>query len=61
MTDPAASPGSPTEQLPARMTKLEARVTKLEAWVETVMKTLAGMQVEPVLCELEQAYKEEDE
>lgn len=41
--------------------ELSARVTKLEAWVEAVMQTLAGMQVEPVLCELERAYKKEGE
>ena len=44
--------------------ELSARVAKLEAWVETVMRTLAGMQVEPVLIELDEArraYDEEDE
>jgi hypothetical protein len=33
---------SETEELPAR-------VAKLEAWVEVVMRTLAGMRVEPSL------------
>lgn len=44
--------------------ELSARVAKLEAWVEVVMRTLAGMQVEPVLIELDKArcaYDEEDE
>jgi hypothetical protein len=44
--------------------ELSARVAKLEAWVEAVMRTLAGMQVEPVLIELDEArraYDEEDE
>jgi hypothetical protein len=44
--------------------ELSARVAKLEAWVEAVMQTLAGMQVEPVLIELDEArcaYDEEDE
>jgi hypothetical protein len=27
--------------------ELSARVAKLESWVEVVMRTLAGMQVEP--------------
>jgi hypothetical protein len=42
--------------------ELSTRVTKLEAWVEAFMRTLAGMQVEPVLIELEEArraYEEE--
>jgi hypothetical protein len=44
--------------------ELSARVAKLEAWVEVVMQTLVGMQVEPVLIELDEArraYDEEDE
>lgn len=40
--------------------ELSARVAKLEAWVEVVMQTLSGMQVEPVLNELEQAFKEDE-
>jgi hypothetical protein len=42
--------------------ELSARVAKLEAWVEAFMRTLAGMQVEPVLIELDEArrgYEEE--
>jgi hypothetical protein len=30
-------------------------VAKLEAWVDAVMRTLVGMQVEPVLIELDAA------
>jgi hypothetical protein len=44
--------------------ELSARVSKIEAWVEVVMRTLSGMQVEPVLIELDearQAYDEEEE
>ena len=40
--------------------KLPARVAKLEAWVEAVMRTLAGMQVEPVLVELDEARRAYD-
>jgi hypothetical protein len=39
---------------------LPARVAKLEAWVEVVMQTLAGMQVEPVLVELDEARRAYD-
>ena len=35
--------------------ELSARVAKLETWVEVVMRTLAGMQVEPVLIKLDEA------
>jgi hypothetical protein len=48
---------SETEELPAP-------VAKLEAWAEVAMRTLAGMQVEPVLVELDEArraYDVEDE
>jgi hypothetical protein len=44
--------------------ELPARVAKLEAWGEVVMRTLAGMQVEPVLIALDaarRAYDGEDE
>jgi hypothetical protein len=44
--------------------ELSSRVAKLEAWVECVMQTLTGMQVEPVLIELDEArraYDGEDE
>lgn len=44
--------------------ELSARVAKLEAWVEVVMRTLAGMQVEPDFIDLDEArraYDEEDE
>jgi hypothetical protein len=44
--------------------ELSARLAKLEAWVEVFMRTLAGMQVEPVLIELDEArraYGEEDD
>jgi hypothetical protein len=44
--------------------ELSARVAKLEAWVECVMQTLSGMQVEPVLIKLDEArraYDGEDE
>jgi hypothetical protein len=54
---PAATSMSETEEL-------SERVAKLEAWVECVMRTLSGMQVEPVLIELDEArraYDEEDE
>ena len=34
---------------------LSERVANLEAWVEAVMRTLAGMQVEPVLIALDEA------
>jgi hypothetical protein len=43
--------------------ELSARVASLEAWVEAAMRILVGMQVEPVLIELEEArraYDEED-
>jgi hypothetical protein len=39
----------------SEITELSARVANLEAWVEAVMRTLAGMQVEPVLIELDEA------
>jgi hypothetical protein len=48
----------------SEIVELSARVAKLEAWVEVVMRTLVGMQVEPVLIELDEArraYDEEDE
>jgi hypothetical protein len=48
----------------SEITELSARVANLEAWVEAVMRTLAGMQVEPVLIELDEArraYDREDE
>lgn len=41
--------------------ELSARVAKLEAWVECVMRTLSGMQVEPVLIELDEARGGYDE
>jgi len=34
---------------------LEARVSRLEAWVETLMRTLAGLGLEAQLCELDGA------
>jgi hypothetical protein len=39
---------------------LSARVANLEAWVEVVMQTLAGMQVEPILIELDEARRAYD-
>ena len=47
---PAATSMSETEEL-------SERVAKLEAWVECVMRTLSGMQVEPVLIELDEARR----
>jgi pheromone shutdown protein TraB len=40
---------------------LPARVANLEAWVETVMRTLSAMQVEPVLVELDEARRAYDD
>lgn len=40
---------------------LSARVANLEAWVETVMRTLSMMQVEPVLIELDDARRVHDD
>lgn len=40
---------------------LEARVSRLEAWVETLMRTLAGLGLEPMLCELDEARGAHDE
>jgi len=37
--------------------ELTARVAKLEAWVKAAMRVLSGMQVEPVLNELEEAQR----
>ena len=34
---------------------LAARVERLEAWVEAVMRTLAGIGLESVLCDLDEA------
>jgi hypothetical protein len=34
---------------------LEARVSQIEAWVEALMRTLAGLGLEAVLCELDEA------
>jgi hypothetical protein len=34
---------------------LVARVAHLESWVETFMRTLAGLGLETVLCELDEA------
>jgi hypothetical protein len=34
---------------------LAARVERLEAWVEAVMRTLAGIGLENVLCDLDEA------
>jgi hypothetical protein len=34
---------------------LAARVAHLEAWVEAFMRTLAGLGLETVLCELDEA------
>jgi hypothetical protein len=34
---------------------LTARVERLEAWVEAVMRTLAGIGLEDMLCELDEA------
>jgi hypothetical protein len=34
---------------------LAARVERLEAWVEAAMRTLAGIGLENVLCELDEA------
>ncbi len=39
---------------------LSARLANLEAWVEAVMRTLAGMQVDPVLIELDAARRSHD-
>jgi hypothetical protein len=44
--------------------ELSARVAKLEAWVEAAMLALMGIQVEPILIDLDRArgaYDEEDE
>jgi hypothetical protein len=35
--------------------ELEVRMSRLEAWVEAVMRTLAGLGFESVLCELDEA------
>jgi hypothetical protein len=35
--------------------ELPVRVARLEAWVETVMRMLAGLGVETILCELDEA------
>jgi hypothetical protein len=37
--------------------EMSARVAKLEAWVEVFMWILSGMQVEPVLIQLEGALR----
>jgi hypothetical protein len=34
---------------------LQERVSRLEAWVETLMRNLAGLGLETVLCELDEA------
>lgn len=34
---------------------LAARVERLEAWVEAVMRTLAGVGLEDILCDLDEA------
>jgi hypothetical protein len=34
---------------------LQQRVSRLEAWVETLMRNLAGLGLETVLCELDEA------
>jgi hypothetical protein len=34
---------------------LGARVERLEAWAEAVMRTLAGIGLEDILCELDEA------
>jgi hypothetical protein len=34
---------------------LTARVVRLEAWVETVMRTLATIGLEDILCDLDEA------
>ena len=39
---------------------LTARVERLEAWVETAMRTLAGLGLEDVLCELDEARGQSD-
>jgi hypothetical protein len=36
-------------------TDLETRATRLEAWVEALMRNLAGLGFEAVLCELDEA------
>jgi hypothetical protein len=41
--------------------ELSERVAKIEAWVEAVMRTLSGLQVEPVLVELDEARHAYDE
>lgn len=40
---------------------LEARVSRLEAWVEPLMRTLAGLGLETLLCELDEARGTPDE
>ena len=35
--------------------ELSTRVARLEAWVDTIMRTLAGLGVETVLIELDEA------
>jgi hypothetical protein len=58
---PVRLPRETARVMIAAVADLEARVSRLEAWVETVMRTLAGLGLESMLCELDEARGTHDE
>jgi hypothetical protein len=58
---PVRLPIEAARVMTAATADLETRVSRLEAWVETLMRTLAGLGLEAMLCKLDEARGAHDE